>query len=132
MAMVAVRGLDAYNQVLQNNKQITPSKDQLALQPTMVLRHGDNLEILASEATNKPSFEKFLDQAVYSEVAKIKNSGKKVNEFLNLNPSEEVGAGVDLVGLVASVNASEMALQTLVSVREKLINAYQDIMKMPL
>jgi flagellar hook-basal body complex protein FliE len=38
----------------------------------------------------------------------------------------------ELVDVVTAVNAAEMSLETLVAVRDKMIAAYQDIMRMPI
>ncbi|MEO1199280.1 MAG: flagellar hook-basal body complex protein FliE [Pseudomonadota bacterium] len=38
----------------------------------------------------------------------------------------------DMVGLVTAVAESEVAIQTLVSVRDRVINAYEEIMRMPI
>ena len=38
----------------------------------------------------------------------------------------------DLVDVVAAVNNAEMALQTVVAVRDRMVQAYQDIMRMPI
>lgn len=38
----------------------------------------------------------------------------------------------ELVDVVTAVNAAEMSLETLVAVRDKVISAYQDIMRMPI
>ena len=38
----------------------------------------------------------------------------------------------DIVNVVNAVNAAEMTLETVVAVRDKVIAAYQDILKMPI
>jgi flagellar hook-basal body complex protein FliE len=38
----------------------------------------------------------------------------------------------DLVDVVTAVNESEVAVETLVSVRDKVISAYEEIMRMPI
>jgi flagellar hook-basal body complex protein FliE len=38
----------------------------------------------------------------------------------------------DLVDVVSAVNNAELALETVVAVRDKMISAYQDIMRMPI
>jgi flagellar hook-basal body complex protein FliE len=38
----------------------------------------------------------------------------------------------DLVQVVNSVTAAELTLETVVAIRDRVINAYQDIMKMPI
>lgn len=47
--------------------------------------------------------------------------------------AQQLAAGKgDLVDVVTAVADSEVAVQTLVSVRDKMISAYEDIMKMPI
>lgn len=38
----------------------------------------------------------------------------------------------DLVDVVSAVNAAEMSLETVVAIRDKVIAAYQDILRMPI
>lgn len=38
----------------------------------------------------------------------------------------------DIVNVVNAVNAAELTLETVVAVRDKVISAYQDILKMPI
>jgi flagellar hook-basal body complex protein FliE len=47
--------------------------------------------------------------------------------------AQQLAAGKgDLIDVVTAVADSEVAVQTLVSVRDKMIAAYEDIMKMPI
>ena len=53
-----------------------------------------------------------------------------------LRKSEEMSAKAvtgeaDLVDVVQAVSAAELTLQTVVSVRDRMISAYQEIMRMP-
>jgi flagellar hook-basal body complex protein FliE len=43
-----------------------------------------------------------------------------------------VSKTADLVDVVSAVNNAELALETVVAVRDKMISAYQDIMRMPI
>ncbi|MBP6013999.1 MAG: flagellar hook-basal body complex protein FliE [Alphaproteobacteria bacterium] len=38
----------------------------------------------------------------------------------------------DLVDVVTAVNAAEMSLETVVAIRDRVISAYQEIMRMPI
>ena len=38
----------------------------------------------------------------------------------------------DLVDVVTAVNSAEMSLETVVAIRDRVISAYQDIMRMPI
>jgi flagellar hook-basal body complex protein FliE len=46
--------------------------------------------------------------------------------------ADAVTGKADLVDVVTAVNAAELSLQTLVAVRDKVISAYQDILRMPI
>lgn len=47
--------------------------------------------------------------------------------------SAQLAAGkADLVDVVTAVSESEVALQTMVAVRDKVISAYEEIMRMPI
>jgi flagellar hook-basal body complex protein FliE len=43
-----------------------------------------------------------------------------------------VGAGADLTQVVTSVAEAETTLQTIAAVRDRVIEAYKDIMRMPI
>lgn len=61
-------------------------------------------------------------------VNKIVESGQKADERI---VSQAVGK-VDVVDVVTAVAETEVAIQTLVSVRDRVISAYQDILRMPI
>lgn len=44
----------------------------------------------------------------------------------------QVAKTTDLVDVVTAVNSAEIALETLVAVRDRMIGAYQEIMRMPI
>ncbi len=46
--------------------------------------------------------------------------------------AKAVTGEADLTDVVQAVNAAEMTLQTVVAVRDRLIGAYQEIMRMPI
>lgn len=46
--------------------------------------------------------------------------------------AQQVAGKADLVDVVTAVNAAETALETLVAVRDRVISAYQDILRMPI
>ena len=43
-----------------------------------------------------------------------------------------VAGKTDMVDVVTAVNAAEITLQTVVAVRDRVVQAYQDIMRMPI
>ena len=45
---------------------------------------------------------------------------------------EAVKGNADLTDVVTAVNAAEISLQTVVAVRDKVVEAYQEVMRMPI
>jgi flagellar hook-basal body complex protein FliE len=83
----------------------------------------------SASATSKtesatPSFSQMIDQALSSAV----DSGYKAEKVSTL---AMIGKA-DLSDLVAAVGTAEQALNTVVSIRDKMITAYQAISQMPM
>jgi len=55
-------------------------------------------------------------------------SGKKSEEM----SKQAIAGKADVRDVVAAVNNAELTLQTVVAVRDKVISAYSDILKMPI
>src|SRR5262245_54790101 len=61
-----------------------------------------------------------------------------LNEAATTGRAAETKAGElmkgkgDIVDVVTAVNAAEMSLETVVAIRDRVIAAYQDIMRMPI
>ena len=53
----------------------------------------------------------------------------KVSETASLNA---ISGKADVVDLVTAVNEAEMTLQTVIAVRDRVVEAYQEIMRMPI
>lgn len=71
-----------------------------------------------------PDFAKLLSQAVQGVEASGKASDQKALDLVN-------GKG-NLVDTVTSVAQTQIAVEGMVAVRDRVISAYQDIMKMPI
>jgi len=63
--------------------------------------------------------------------AAIVDTGDAVSVSANTG-IEALNSKADLVDVVTSVQNAEMVLETVVAVRDKVIAAYQDIIKMPI
>ncbi len=74
--------------------------------------------------TNAPSFSDFMENAVTSSVETME-AGEKMS-------AEAITGDADLTDVVQAVTAAELTLQTVVSVRDRMISAYQEIMRMPI
>ena len=78
-----------------------------------------------SPAAAGPSFGDMVENA-----AKEALSTAKGAETLGIKAA--AGANVELTDVVTAVSNAEVTLQTVVAVRDKVIAAYQDIMRMPI
>jgi flagellar hook-basal body complex protein FliE len=70
------------------------------------------------------SFSDFLKKNISQSIDTIKQ-GEKTSALA-------VTGEADLSEVVQAVNAAELTLQTVVAVRDRLVSAYQEIMRMPL
>lgn len=78
----------------------------------------------AMAAGQGPSFADFVQDALQEAVA----TGHRAEAT-----AFEVAAGEgNIVDVVTAIAAAEMTIQTVVSVRDKMVSAYQEIMRMPM
>ena len=80
----------------------------------------------ASQATKSagPSFSHMLQQAVENTYSATKNA-----ETAMTGPAQ---GKVELIDAVTAVASAQANLETVISVRDSVINAYQEIMRMPI
>jgi flagellar hook-basal body complex protein FliE len=71
-----------------------------------------------------PSFSEFLDGSTTQSINSLKGG-----ETASL---KGVMGKAELHDMVAAISNAELTLQTVVAVRDKVIGAYQDIMRMPI
>jgi flagellar hook-basal body complex protein FliE len=90
---------------------------RLGADPGGLARSGD-------ASANGPNFSTVLKDVMHS----VANMGAKADA-----QTQSVATGkANMVDVVTAVAESETAIATLVSVRDKVIAAYQDILKMPI
>lgn len=77
-----------------------------------------------SHQPSSPSFRQLLVETVGDAV-----DTSKASETMSIKAAS---GQVDLQDVVEAVNAAEISLQTVVSVRDRVISAYQEIMRMPI
>ena len=80
--------------------------------------------VAAKEAAG-PSFGEMVENAAKEALTTAKGA-----ETLGIKAA--AGAPVELTDVVTAVSNAEVTLQTVVAVRDKVIAAYQDIMRMPI
>lgn len=78
----------------------------------------------AAETTGAPDFGNMLNNAIST----VTKSGAAAEGAIT---NAAMGRG-DLVDVVTAVAAAEATLETVISVRDEVIKAYQDIMRMPI
>ena len=76
-------------------------------------------------AEGADSFINLLSRAVGG----VSESGRRAE---SVTAAATAGAKPDLVDVVTAIAESESALETLVSIRDKVLQAYEDIMRMPI
>jgi flagellar hook-basal body complex protein FliE len=117
------QGVNAYNKALSNAKGLMPSKGTEKIAPTMnVLRAGDNIDVNVQSA--KHSFPSIIKEIVTPPIQQIKQG--------EVQTKKAIVSGADHIEVMSSLNSAETALETVIAVRDKFINAYLDILKMPL
>ena len=80
----------------------------------------------AASAPNKVDFQQLLSQAVDKVNAVQKESGQLAQSFQAGDPN------VSLAQVVIASEKSGVAFEAMTEVRNRLVNAYEDIMKMPI
>ncbi|HEX4890208.1 MAG TPA: flagellar hook-basal body complex protein FliE [Alphaproteobacteria bacterium] len=78
----------------------------------------------AGAAQGGPSFADLVKDSIGDAVDTSKKS-----ETASLNA---IDGRADVVDLVTAINDAEMTLQTVVAVRDRVVQAYQEIMRMPI
>lgn len=99
---IAGSALAAYTQAAERTNGVADND-----QPTATTRFGDLLA-------------KSIDEAV---------DANKKSENVSI---QAVSGRADLQDVVEAVNAAEISLQTVVSIRDRVITAYQEILRMPI
>jgi len=85
---------------------------------------GANLPKADTPASAGPSFGNLVKEAITSVV----EAGRKSD-----TQAQALASGkANLVDVATAVSETEVAIETLVSVRDKVIQAYEEIMKMPI
>jgi flagellar hook-basal body complex protein FliE len=85
---------------------------------------GTETNVAGAKPAGGGAFASMVEDIVSNAVETTKASEKASADL--------VTGKAELVDVVTAVNAAEMSLETLVAVRDKVIGAYQDIMRMPI
>lgn len=95
-----------------------------ALQETQALRsHGP---VSVGQPSNVPSFSEMMGQAINKVNGLQQHSSSMATQY------EKGVAGIDITDVMVASQKASVAFQATVQVRNKLIEAYRDVMNMPI
>lgn len=81
------------------------------------------------KAAEKPAAESAdFGKMVSDMIGNVADSGRAADKAA----SQAVSGKADLVDVVTAISETELAFETLVSVRDRVISAYEEIMRMPI
>ena len=105
---------------------IAPSAASAAYQAVAKMGTGAGGSEAASigNVAGKSDFSHFLEGAMKDAVSTMKGGEEAA--------AQQMAGKTDMVGVVNAVNAAELTLDTVVAVRDRVIQAYQSIMNMPI
>ena len=76
------------------------------------------------DASDAPSFTSLVEEALGKTVNKLKTAEAKA--------AGSITGEVSMEELAAAVASAEMSLKTVIAIRDKLVSAFQDIIRMPI
>lgn len=85
---------------------------------------GNSMSSLLGSSNKGPSFSSMVESAVSGLVEQGRVADNKAMQM--------VAGKADLVDVVTAVTETEVAVETLVSVRDRVIQAYEEIFRMPI
>lgn len=89
--------------------------------------------LLGKATQQKPSDSAMGDASGFSDLVKAAFDGTSATGKAAESKAADLASGkADVVDLVTAVAETELAIETLVTVRDRVISAYQNIMSMPI
>ncbi len=131
----SINGIEAYNKVMKASRGMKPQESMQAAEQSMnILRAGDNIEVVSIGKQVSPTklFPEILSAVAKEQSNKIKLGARRIKSAISSDDEGGSSSGGDLIEIMAAVNESEMALQIVIAARDRFINSYQEILKMPL
>ena len=89
-----------------------------------VLYAGDKMDILSQGVSKTSQFSSIVQELIKARVQKVKKADK-----VSL---DAIKGKTGMIEVMEAINNSEIALQEIVIVRDKIVSSYLDILKMPL
>ena len=89
-----------------------------------VLYAGDKMDILSQGVSKTSQFSSIVQELIKARVQKVKKADK-----VSL---DAIKGKTGMIEVMEAINNSEITLQEIVTVRDKIVSSYLDILKMPL
>lgn len=132
-----ISAVAAYKKILNTNKHIKPSALQFNLQkPQSILRVGDNIQVGSAKESTAPSqvtasdFTSVLKSAFVETPAKsVKASAKQLFSLTNDGAGKRA---VNVVETMKNMDQLSLTVSSMVAIRDKIVAAYMDIMRLPI
>ncbi|WHA04790.1 flagellar hook-basal body complex protein FliE [Candidatus Bandiella numerosa] len=119
--------VEAYKKANKNVKNLGSSSENSKINTNSghgVLYAGDKMDVLSQGVTKTSQFSSIVQELIKTRVQKVKNADK-----VSL---DAIKGRTGMIEVMEAINNSEIALQEIVTVRDKIVAAYLDILKMPL
>jgi|APCry1669189034_1035192.scaffolds.fasta_scaffold59669_3 flagellar hook-basal body complex protein FliE len=119
--------VEAYKKANKNVKNLSSSSENSKINTNSghgVLYAGDKMDVLSQGVTKTSQFSSIVQELIKTRVQKVKNADK-----VSL---DAIKGRTGMIEVMEAINNSEIALQEIVTVRDKIVAAYLDILKMPL
>lgn len=133
MVTTVTKAINAYNNALKNSANIKSQNDANQAAPKFTtVRPTDGATALnnapmriAAEMPAASTFPQVVSQIMQDHMHKIRQGETAARKTVK-------DERTDLIEVMAAINESESALYTIVTIRDRLVAAYQDVMKMPI
>lgn len=103
------------------NAQNISSQDQI--NKTNILRNGDVIDVVA-KAPSAPTFSTFMRTLAKAKVKSLRNAEEYTEKAIEGQAS--------MMEVMAATNEAELILQQVVTLRDKFITSYMEVLRMPL
>jgi|GEM_PF-2802506 flagellar hook-basal body complex protein FliE len=141
MVTTVTKAINAYNKTLQSNANTKPSDSVSRSLNDFAKIHNNNLKSAESitnaanviaraqaDASTIVTFPQAVSNAMQEHLQKVRQGEKTARKAINNNGLNRP----DEIEILAAINESESAFNRIVVLRDKLVAAYQEVLKMPI
>jgi flagellar hook-basal body complex protein FliE len=141
MVTTVTKAINAYNKTLQNNANTKPADGLVRSLNDFAKTRNNNLKSVESitnaanviaraqaDASTIVTFPQAVSNAMQEHLEKVRQGEKTARKAVNNNGLNKP----DEIEILAAINESESAFNRIVVLRDKLVAAYQEVLKMPI